>query len=171
MFTALAPSATTTIASYHLPSYVVDTVPTTPPVLFLRSQPTPQLMKLQNDGDLAPFRPPNLLHGLPSMLLTLSTLASFPSLLVLLPTLAQPQPLNGPFTTTSSNLFYDAGPTGLSNPNDVYNEIRPRLGRIANALGWSWWRAAESNGQGFAWLEQQRKHRRKEEMRSSSMYM
>lgn len=167
---ALAPSSTVIISSYHMPTYISMIRSDSPRVLYLRSQPSPRLDSLAKDGSLSPFEPPNLLRGLPSLLLTLSALSSTPSTLILLPTVTLPSPLNGPFTRQSSNTFYDAGPTSLSDPGGVFQEIRGKLQRVANELGWSeFWSAVEMSGSGFSWLEKARKQRRQE--LANSMYM
>lgn len=167
----LAPTRTTTITSYHLPSYLTDVEHSTPPILYLESQPSAEVKNLVDSGNLTAYTPPNLLHGLASMLVTLSTLSGVPSLLLLLPSLAPPHPLNGPWPTTSSSDFYDAGPTGLSNPNEILREVQGKLRQVASTLSWTWWRSDQAGGNGFAWLEQERKQRRKQEMRNYSMYM
>lgn len=173
----LKPKTSIAISSYHLPTYVSSAASArseSPPVLYLRSQSTPALDSLSSSGSLTPYEPPNLLHGLASLLLTLSALSGVPSTLILLPTVTQPSPLNGPFTQSSSstdNAFYDAGPTSLSDPGAVYQDIkRGKLSRIAAELGWDkFWSANESGGSGFGWLEKSRKLRRKE--LAGSMYM
>lgn len=169
LLSALAPGTTTILSSYHLPSYIFDSRPASAPILYLRSQPSPSLTSLATSGDLTPYQPPNLLHGLASLLLTLSSLAKTPSTLILLPSTAIPAPLNGPFISTSSQAFYDAGPTSLSDPGGLYRELQGKLGRVAVGLGWTWWSPKETKGDGFAWLDSQRKQRRKDEF--NSMYM
>ncbi|KAK4053034.1 hypothetical protein OIV83_001769 [Microbotryomycetes sp. JL201] len=168
----LAPSRTTVITSYHLSSYLSEIDVSKPPVLFLQSPACAETASLVDSKDLTPFAPPNMLHGLASCLLTLSALAGVPSLLLLLPSVAPPPPLNGPWPVSpSSNSFYDAGPTGLSNPTEVLQEVRSKLVNIASKLDWQWWRLQTSNGTGFEWLDKQRKQKRKQELSSSSMYM
>ncbi|KAK4058741.1 hypothetical protein OIO90_000185 [Microbotryomycetes sp. JL221] len=167
----LAPTSATTVTSYHLPSYLSDKDFVTPPILFLQSPPSAEVQTLVDEGDLTPFAPPNLLHGLAAALVTLSSLAGVPSLLLLLPSITQPPPLNGPWSAmTSSNTFYDAGPTGLSNPEQVLNDVKTKLLRVAQRLNWNWWRS-DASGREFQWLEKQRRQRRKQEMSSTSMYM
>lgn len=170
LLSALAPSTTTIISSYHLPTYIFESRPASPPIFYLRSQPTAALTSLVSEGSLTPYQPPNLLHGLASSLLTNSSLSQIPSTLILLPSTAIPAPLNGPFTSTSSQSFYDAGPTSLSDPGGMYRElVGGKLSAVAKALGWTWWSPKESKGDGFGWLAAVRKQRRKEEI--SSMYM
>lgn len=169
LLSTLAPRSTTIISSYHLPSYIFDSRPASSPILYLRSRSSPALEALKASGDLLPYSPPNLLHGLASLLLTLSSLAQLPSTMILLPSTAIPAPLNGPFTSTSSQAFYDAGPTSLSDPVGLYRELAGKLGRVSQQLGWSWWDGREAKGHGFSWLEKARKQRKKEEI--SSMYM
>ncbi|KAM0792424.1 hypothetical protein ACM66B_005101 [Microbotryomycetes sp. NB124-2] len=168
----MQPTRTTIITSYHLPSYLSDDDLASPPILFLQPEPSAEVSSLIDSADLTPYAPPNLLHGLASSLVTLSTIAGIPSLLLLLPSLAPPPPLNGPWSaTTSSNTFYDAGPTGLSNPNEVLQEVRHKLVNVASELCWHWWGQDQSSGTGFDWLYKQRKQKRKQEVSSNSMYM
>lgn len=172
LLATLAPTSTHILASYHLPSYVISPRPASPPLLYLRSQATPSLTSLSAAGVITPYSPPNLLHGLPSLLLTLSALSTVPSTLVLLPTTAPPASLNGPFAVSSivTNTFYDAGgPTSLSDPGGLYREISGKVQSLANELGWDWWVARDGSGKGFDWLDKQRTIKRKENV--SSMYM
>ncbi|GAA5948407.1 hypothetical protein JCM21900_002701 [Sporobolomyces salmonicolor] len=190
----LTPSHSTILSSYYLPSYNPPTItqPLEPasrlPILYLSSpspSPSSSITQLRNSSILEPFTPPNLLHGLPSILLMLSALRpSASSTLLLLPTTTIPQPLNGPFsllspvTQPSSTTLYDAGgPTGLGDSGGIFRELAAdgRLGRgklqaIKDALGWSWWNPEEkAGGRGFDWLETQRRARRRDE--ASSMFM
>ncbi|KAK4705442.1 hypothetical protein P7C70_g756, partial [Phenoliferia sp. Uapishka_3] len=171
---ALSPRSATIIASYHSPSYLTATPFSSAPILYLRSTPSDALASLKSSGIIHPFSPPNLIHGLAASLLTLSALSEAPSTLILVPTVAAPQPLNGPFPSTTSwtnrNTAYDAGgPTGLSDPDGSYKELKGTLKTIKNALEWSWWNPDEAKGNGFAWIEAQRKARRKAQ--TSGMYM
>ncbi|GAA5952012.1 hypothetical protein JCM8115_005303 [Rhodotorula mucilaginosa] len=198
----LQPDKVTVIASYHLPSYIPPSgsTPTpplaiAPPVLYLASSPSPSstVTKLASNGTVQAFTPPNLLHGLPAALMTLSstTLADSvsDSTLWLLPTTTPPPPLNGPFPPTSpitnhggsaSSTMYDAGgPTGLGEPNALFRQVagsgsggrggRGSLQAIKELESWSWWDPSSHGGKGFAWVERQRRLRRKSEL--SSMYM
>ena len=197
----LQPNKVTVIASYHLPSYIPPsaTTPTpplaiAPPVLYLASpSPSPTVAKLASNGSVQAFTPPNLLHGLPAALMTLSSTtlaaaADSDSTLWLLPTTTPPPPLNGPFPPTSpivnhggsaSSTMYDAGgPTGLGEPNALFRQVagssggrgaRGPLLAIKELESWNWWDPSSHGGQGFAWLERQRRQRRKSEL--SSMYM
>lgn len=172
LLSSLSPTSITIISSYHFPSYITSTPSPSPPFLYLRSQATAALNNLSSAGILTPYSPPNLLHGLSPLLLTLSAISSIPSALVLLPTTAVPAPLNGPFPTSSTvtNTFYDAGgPTGLSDPGRMFKEVQGKLVQVAEGLGWSWWSAKGNQGKGFAWLEQSRAHKRTEN--AGSMYM
>lgn len=199
IYDVLQPVSSTIVAAYHLPSYIPPAdapSSSSAPLLFLASpSPAAPLSKLKSEGSLHPFNPPNLLHGLPSALLTVSVLssASKSSTLLLLPTTAPPQPLNGPFspvspiTASAGASLYDAGgPTGLGDPSALFRELagtgrrrgsaaadagarRAPLQAVKEALGWNWWDPTKQGGQGFAWLEKRRKERRREEL--SSMYM
>lgn len=202
LFERLQPSQVTVVASYHLPSYIPPGPSSTPtaPVLYLASpSPSPAVTKLDSQGAIQPFTPPNLLHGLAAALIAVACLSSsvaHPSTLLLLPTTAAPAPLNGPFPPTSpittgaaagGGSMYDAGgPTGLGEPSALFRELaggggssRPVGGSRAAAtaplqavkevLGWDWWNPARAGGRGFEWLERQRKERRRNEL--SSMYM
>lgn len=120
------------------------------------------------------------------------------STLLLLPTTTPPPPWNGPFpptspiTSSNGTSMYDAGgPTNLGEPDALFREVAggrasagagaagygtnrksappPPLLAIKEALGWSWWDPARRGGTGFAWLEKQRKQRRRSEL--SSMFM
>ncbi|GAA5868731.1 hypothetical protein JCM1840_004373 [Sporobolomyces johnsonii] len=187
----LAPSHSTILASYHLPSYIppTSTQSLEPasrlPILYLSSpSPSSSIAQLRTSSILEPFTPPNLLHGLPSILLMLSALRpSASSTLLLLPTTTLPQPLNGPFSLLSpvtqppSTTLYDAGgPTGLGDPSGIFRELaaggrsgRGKLQAVKDALGWSWWTPEDKAGRGFDWLEKQRRARRRDE--ASSMFM
>lgn len=193
----LRPNKVTVIASYHLPSYIPPSATPTPPlaiappVLYLASpSPSPTVAKLASNGSVQPFKPPNLLHGLPAALMTLSSTtnlaAAANSTLWLLPTTTTPPPLNGPFPPTSpitnhggsASSMYDAGgPTGLGEPNALFRQVAGSssaggghpLQAIKELESWSWWDPSGHGGQGFGWLERQRKQKRRSEL--SSMYM
>lgn len=107
------------------------------------------------------------MHGLPASLLTLAALADTPTTLLLIPTVAAPQPLNGPFTPTTT--WTGRNTAGGPDPDGAYSELKGPLLKLKDALEWSWWSPTEGKGDGFAWLESQRKARRKDQM--SSMYM
>ncbi|GAA5868946.1 hypothetical protein JCM3774_006800 [Rhodotorula dairenensis] len=181
----------------YIPPTTPTAAAAAPPVLYLASPaPSPAVSHLVSSGALQHFTPPNLLHGLAAAVLTLSTLADSVSnsTLLLLPTTTPPPPWNGPFpptspipTTTgggSTSSMYDAGgPTGLGEPGALFREVAGAaasrgvatsrkaapLRAVKEALGWNWWDPAGRGGLGFAWLEQQRKQRRRTEL--SSMYM
>ncbi|GAA5848418.1 hypothetical protein JCM3766R1_006153 [Sporobolomyces carnicolor] len=195
----LAPSSSTIIASYHLASYIAPPAFTSRlPILFLA--PTPPSSRadsaidsLRTDETIEPFSTPNLLHGLASSLVIVSSVASPESnlILFLLPTSSRPTPLNGPFSNTSpitttragaidapgSSLYDAGGPIGLySDPSAQFRFLcRDKLGRIKRALAWDWWNpdkgeaGSSGPGKGFEWLEQSRKSRKKREV--SSMFM
>ncbi|GAA5904844.1 uncharacterized protein JCM6883_004881 [Sporobolomyces salmoneus] len=197
----LAPSSSTILASYHLPSYIPPSTPRASstafssrlPILYLSSpnpSPSSPVASLRSSSTIEPYLPPNLLHGLPSSLLIVSSIVSpsSPTTLLLLPTSTPPTPLNGPFsllspvTQPSVTTLYDAGgPVGLSDPSAQFRQLcREKLVKIKQALGWDWWsapnvvearsgRTATVAGKGFEWLEKSRKARRKEE--TSSMFM
>lgn len=168
LLSALAPTSSTILASYHLPSYISSSPD--PHLLYLRSTPTDALSSLVSSGTLHPYAPPNLLHGLPSSLLALSTLAGIPSTLILLPTTSVPQPLNGPWSIAGTNTAYDAGgPTELSEVGQTFREVKREVHKVAKELEWSWWSPSEGKGKGFAWLEKKRKDKRREDV--GSMYM
>lgn len=168
LLSALAPSSSTILASYHLPSYITSSPD--PQLLYLRSTPTAPLSSLVSAGTLHPYAPPNLLHGLPSSLLALSTLAGVPSTLILFPTASVPQPLNGPWSIAGTNTAYDAGgPTELSEVGQTFREVKGEVEKVARELRWSWWSGNEGQGKGFAWLEKKRKDKRREDV--GSMYM
>ncbi|GEM09592.1 hypothetical protein Rt10032_c08g3609 [Rhodotorula toruloides] len=198
IFDAMQPARSTILASYHLPSYIPPAdapSASSAPLLFLASpSPAASISKLRLEGLLRLFNPPNLLHGLPSALLTISVLssASKSSTLLLLPTTAPHQPLNGPFSPVSpikasagASLYDSGGPTGLGDPSALFRElagtgrrvsaaagagaIKAPLQAVKQALGWNWWDPTKQDGQGFAWLEKRRKELRREEL--SSMYM
>ncbi|GAA5822969.1 hypothetical protein JCM11251_004440 [Rhodosporidiobolus azoricus] len=187
LLSTLEPSSSTILASYHLSSYIPpsEKAPdSAAPLLYLSSpSPSATLSDLQNSSVLFPFTPPNLLHGLPSLLLMLSSLlpSCTSSTLLLLPTTTPPQPLNGPFSPLSpithgmgATTIYDAGgPTGLGDPGALFREVatglRAPLREVKNRLGWDWWTPEGKGGTGLEWLEKQRRERRREEV--GSMYM
>ncbi|GAA5885308.1 hypothetical protein JCM6882_009562 [Rhodosporidiobolus microsporus] len=187
LLAALEPSNSTILASYHLPSYIPpsENAPqSAAPVLYLASpSPSSTISQLETAGAVAPFNPPNLLHGLPSLLLMLSSLlhTCTSSTLLLLPTTTSPQPLNGPFSPlspithgTGATTIYDAGgPTGLGDPGALFREVasgpRAPMGEVKKLLGWDWWTPEAKGGKAFEWLEKQRRDRRREEV--GSMYM
>lgn len=172
----LAPERSTILASYHFPSYITtaEAQADSPPLLYLRSHPTPSLEKLKKQGTLDPFAPPNLLHALPASLLTLSTFSALQSTLILFPTASAPQPLNGPWSqnapSTETSLF-DIGP--LSEKGGMFGLVEKKVKVLAKELGWSWLESGTGAGagrvKGFAWLDAQRKTKRREQM--GSMYM
>ncbi|GAA5995416.1 hypothetical protein JCM5350_001061 [Sporobolomyces pararoseus] len=200
----LSPSSSTILASYHLPSYIPPSTTESQtafssrlPILALSSSSVSDsaLASLRSDSTIESYLPPNLLHGLPSSLLIVSSLLS-PSpptrtTLLLLPTTTPPQPLNGPFshlspvTQPSITTLYDAGgPVGLSDPSSLFRQLSlTKLQKIKQTLGWDWWNPAtvlndESRGgrrvvgvpgKGFEWLEKSRKSKKKEQ--TSSMFM
>jgi hypothetical protein len=183
---ALGPSSSTILASYHLPSYIPpsDSPSSSAASLLYLSSPSPSssISSLQQAGVVTPFTPPNLLHGLPSILLMLSALqpsATGGSTLLILPTTTTPQPLNGPFSPLSpisqggGMSIYDAGgPTGLGDPGALFRELagpRGPLRKVKESLGWGWWDAETRGGNAFEWLEKSRRDRRREEV--GSMYM
>ncbi|GAA6004568.1 hypothetical protein JCM10207_000939 [Rhodosporidiobolus poonsookiae] len=181
----LKPSTSTVLASYHLPSYIPSTEqpPSSPaPVLYLAApSPSAAVSSLRDQRILSPFAPPNLLHGLASLIVMLSALSPGCSTTtaLILPTTTPPQPLNGPFsplspiTHGSAMTIYDAGgPTGLSDPGALFRELaapRGPLRRVASEFGWGWWSAEGRGGKAYEWLEKQRRDRRREEV--GSMYM
>ncbi|GAA5929366.1 hypothetical protein JCM10213_006360 [Rhodosporidiobolus nylandii] len=184
LLSALEPSSSTILSSYHLPSWIPpseDAPSSAAPVLFLTSPTSASaLAQLRSIGAVSPFTPPNLLHGLPSILLMLASLApSSTSSALLLPTTTPPQPLNGPFSPLSpvshvaAQTIYDyGGETGLSDPGALFRELsgsRGPLRTIKEQLGWSWWQPERKDGRAFEWLEKQRRDRRREEV--GSMYM
>ncbi|GAA5965240.1 hypothetical protein JCM3765_006366 [Sporobolomyces pararoseus] len=198
----IAPLNSTILASYHLPSYIPPSTTESQtsfssrlPILALSSPTNTNsvLASLRSDSTVESYLPPNLLHGLPSSLLIVSSLVS-PSppttTLLLLPTTTPPQPLNGPFshlspvTQPSITTLYDAGgPVGLSDPSSLFRQLSlTKLQKIKQALGWDWWNPSTANeesrggkrvagvpGKGFEWLEKSRKLRKKEQ--TSSMFM
>lgn len=164
---ALTARSVTILASYHSPSYLTSTPLPTAPILYLRSSASAPLAALSAAGVVRPFAPPNLVHGLPAALLTLAALAETPTALLLVPTVAAPQPLNGPFSPTTT--WTGRNTAGGPDPDGAFSELRAPLLALKDALGWSWWSPAERSGDGFAWLEAQRKARRQDQM--SSMYM
>ncbi|GAA5968059.1 hypothetical protein JCM11641_003715 [Rhodosporidiobolus odoratus] len=185
LLSTLEPSTSTVLASYHLPSYIPPsdvTYASPAPVLYLASStPSAALNELQDTKLVSPFTPPNLLHGLPSLLLMLSSLSpsNSASTLFLLPTTIAPSPLNGPFsplspiTHSSAQTIYDyGGATNLSDPGALFRELsngRGPLTAIKEKYGWQWWNPQVQGGTAFDWLERKRKERRREEV--GSMYM
>ncbi|GAA6042761.1 hypothetical protein JCM8097_007463 [Rhodosporidiobolus ruineniae] len=186
LLSALEPSSSTILASYHLPSYIPpseDAPTSAAPLLYLTApSPSSAIAQLSSRQALSPFTPPNLHHGLSSLLLMLSSLARAckSSTLLLLPTTTPPQPLNGPFSPLSpithnpgAASIYDAGgPTGLSDPGALFRELagpRGPLRAVKDGLSWGWWNPEKRGGEGFVWLEKQRRDRRREEV--GSMYM
>ncbi|GAA5945124.1 uncharacterized protein JCM15063_006527 [Sporobolomyces koalae] len=192
----LAPRDCTILASYHLPSYIPPATNESShafssrlPLLTLSpsTSSVPALTSLRSNGTLEPYLPPNLLHGLPSSLLTVASLLPEPpatTVLVLVPTTTPPPPLNGPFSHLSPvsqptvTTMYDAGgPVGLSDPSAQFRQLasdRGKLVQVKQSLGWDWWTpvvAKDSRivGQGFQWLETARKQKKKEE--TSSMFL
>ncbi|GAA6020108.1 hypothetical protein JCM11491_006400 [Sporobolomyces phaffii] len=156
----LAPTFSTIVGSYHLPSYINPSSTESPtafksrlPILFLASPSSSPsaspLASLRANGTIEPYTPPNLLHGLAASLLTLSSLVlpALPTTLLLLPTSTPPQPLNGPFSPLSPvtqprvvTLFDAGGPTGLSDPTAQFRHLAAdKLPRIKAALEWDWW--------------------------------
>ena len=78
----LAPSSSTIIASYHLASYIAPPAFTSRlPILFLAPTPPSSradsaIESLRTDATIEPFSTPNLLHGLASSLVIVSSVAS-----------------------------------------------------------------------------------------------
>ncbi|GAA6062343.1 hypothetical protein JCM10212_005685 [Sporobolomyces blumeae] len=204
LLSTLAPALSTIVASYHLPSYILPSSSNESPSAFSARLPLLTLSStsptssssspfasLASSSLVEPYLPPNLLHGLPSTLLMLSSLLPNqpPTALLLVPTTTLPQPLNGPFslssplTQTVGTTLYDAGgPVGLSDPGSIFRQLaippqagrrgQPKLAEVKERLGWSWWKPQAGRtlpGNGFAWLERERKTRRKEQV--SSMFM
>ena len=164
---ALAARSATIVSSYHSPSYLTKVPFPSSPILYLQSSPSAPLALLKAAGVVHLFSPPNLVHGLAASLLTLSALSDTPTTLLLVPTTAAPQPLNGPFspTTTWSSRNTAGGP----DPDGAYSELKRPLLQVKEALGWTWWTPAAVKGDGFAWLDADRKARRREQQ--SGMYM
>ncbi|KAL8286331.1 hypothetical protein RQP46_004819 [Phenoliferia psychrophenolica] len=167
LLAALAARSATIISSYHSPSYLVKTPFASSPILYLASAPSAQLAALKAARVLHPFSPPNLIHGLAASLLTLASLANIPATLLLIPTTAAPQPLNGPFAPTKT--WSGRNTAGGPDPDGAFSELKEPLVKLKETLGWTWWTPAETQGDGFAWLEVSRKARRREEQ--SNMYM
>lgn len=59
----------------------------------------------------------------------------------------------------------------MSDPDGSFRElVRGDLKSVKEQLGWAWWDAqGQAQGDGFEWLEKQRKTKKKENL--SSMYM
>lgn len=180
ILTSLKPTSSTIIASYNFPSYVTSSSsnnnPDRPPILYLRSHSTESLEKLDASSTIQPFQPPNLLHGLPASLLSLSTLSAIPSVLLLFPTASSNEPLNGPWSNNSSstknaNSLYNIGP--LSDEGGMMGLVNEELVAVAKELGWNWLGSrveGSKSEKGFDWLERIRKVKRREQI-SSSMFM
>lgn len=181
LLTTLNPASLEIIASYHAPSYIHSSASAsasssaTPALLHLSTSPAAPITRLASASLILPFSPPNLLHGLAPALLTLASLhlpgPDQSSSLLLLPSSALPQPLNPPFPLAApgqaeaSEAFRDLGSVG-----GLWQQGVPALARVAAELGWDrWWTAKGKGGDGFAWLDGQRKARRKDYQ--SSMYM
>ncbi|SCZ95937.1 BZ3500_MvSof-1268-A1-R1_Chr8-1g09895 [Microbotryum saponariae] len=173
LLSKLSPTSTTIVAPYHSPSYIAEQPPASPLIRYL-SSPTPNsLLTLEQAGHLSPFSPPNLLHGLAPLLLTLSTLSEIEASLILLPSIASPTSLNGPFLGPSSwsNTIYDAGgPTSLSDSRGVYADVQGSLKAVGKGLGWDeWYDAKKRDGKSSDWIERSRREKRREQ--AGSMYM
>ncbi|SGY40307.1 BQ5605_C003g02350 [Microbotryum silenes-dioicae] len=174
LLSKLSPTSTTIVAPYHSPSYIAEQPSASPLIRYLSSSPTPNsLLTLERAGHLSSFSPPNLLHGLAPLLLTLSTLSEIEASLILLPSIASPTSLNGPFLGPSSwsNTIYDAGgPTSLSDSRGVYGDVQASLKAVGKGLGWDeWYDAKKRDGKGSDWIERSRREKRREQ--AGSMYM